>query len=61
MWSFFTQNLEAEKQLKFFQGGVAAAFAERDQSIMEVMTATLFSCNLVSACIVLNKCFVLVI
>lgn len=32
------QNVEAEKQLKFFQGCVAAAFAERDRSIMEVMT-----------------------
>lgn len=32
----FLQNLEAEKQLKFFQGCVAAAFAERDHSIMEV-------------------------
>ena len=28
MWNFYTQNLEAEKQLKFFQGCVAAAFAE---------------------------------
>ncbi|XP_047338224.1 uncharacterized protein LOC124941897 isoform X2 [Impatiens glandulifera] len=27
--------MEAEKQLKFFQGCVAAAFAERDQAIME--------------------------
>ncbi|XP_050366917.1 uncharacterized protein LOC126785317 isoform X1 [Argentina anserina] len=33
------KNLEAEKQLKFFQGCVAAAFAERDQSIMEAETA----------------------
>ena len=29
--------MEAEKQLKFFQGCVAAAFAERDHSVMEVM------------------------
>jgi hypothetical protein len=29
--------MEAEKQVKFFQGCVAAAFAERDNSIMEVM------------------------
>ena len=35
---FLLQNMEAEKQLKFFQGCVAAAFAERDHSIMEVMT-----------------------
>jgi len=35
---FLLQNMEAEKQLKFFQGCVAAAFAERDNSIMEVMT-----------------------
>lgn len=33
--SFF-QNMEAEEQLKFFQGCVAAAFAERDHSLMEV-------------------------
>lgn len=31
------QNLEAEKQVKFFQNCVAAAFAERDQSIIEVV------------------------
>lgn len=37
------QNLEAEKQVKFFQGCVAAAFAERDNSVMEVIIATLFS------------------
>lgn len=30
--------MEAEKQVKFFQGCVASAFAERDHSIMEVMT-----------------------
>lgn len=29
--------MEAEKQLKFFQGCVGAAFAERDNAIMEVM------------------------
>ena len=33
----YFQNLESEKQLKFFQGCVATAFAERDHSIMEVM------------------------
>ncbi|KAJ0010697.1 hypothetical protein Pint_33667 [Pistacia integerrima] len=32
-------NVEAEKQLKFFQGCVAAAFAERDNSIMEAEKA----------------------
>ncbi|XP_065620399.1 uncharacterized protein LOC112034664 [Quercus suber] len=31
--------MEAEKQLKFFQGCVAAAFAERDHSIMEAEKA----------------------
>ncbi|KAI3958902.1 hypothetical protein MKX01_023578, partial [Papaver californicum] len=30
-----SKHLEAEKQLKFFQGCVASAFAERDHSIME--------------------------
>ncbi|KAH7653922.1 hypothetical protein IHE45_19G110700 [Dioscorea alata] len=29
------KNKEAEKQLKFFQSSVAAAFAERDQALME--------------------------
>lgn len=33
------KNLESEKQLKFFQGYVAAAFAERDHSIMEAEKA----------------------
>lgn len=33
------KNLEAEKQVKFFQGCVAAAFAERDNSIMEAEKA----------------------
>uniref|UniRef100_A0A2N9EN12 Uncharacterized protein n=1 Tax=Fagus sylvatica TaxID=28930 RepID=A0A2N9EN12_FAGSY len=33
------ENMEAEKQLKFFQGCVAAAFAERDHSIMEAEKA----------------------
>ncbi|KAK9941861.1 hypothetical protein M0R45_007554 [Rubus argutus] len=33
------KNMEAEKQLKFFQGCVAAAFAERDHSIMAAETA----------------------
>jgi hypothetical protein len=30
------KNLEAEKQVRFFQGSVAAAFSERDKSVMEV-------------------------
>ncbi|XP_022148753.1 putative ciliary rootlet coiled-coil protein 2 isoform X3 [Momordica charantia] len=34
-----TKNSESEKQLKFFQGCVAAAFAERDHSIMEAEKA----------------------
>lgn len=34
---FLFQNKEAEKQLKFFRDCVAAAFAERDHSIMEVI------------------------
>lgn len=34
-----SKNMEAEKQLKFFQGCVAAAFAERDHSIMEAEKA----------------------
>lgn len=29
--------MEAEKQVKFFQNCVAAAFAERDQSVIEVV------------------------
>jgi|APAra0007618328_1042625.scaffolds.fasta_scaffold09226_3 hypothetical protein len=33
---FHFQNLEAEKQVRFFQGSVAAAFSERDKSVMEV-------------------------
>lgn len=33
------KNLESEKQLKFFQGCVATAFAERDHSIMEAEKA----------------------
>lgn len=36
------QNMEAEKQVKFFQGCVAAAFAERDHAVMEVMIGSLF-------------------
>ncbi|XP_075074125.1 uncharacterized protein LOC107783312 isoform X5 [Nicotiana tabacum] len=32
-----SKNIEAEKQLKFFQGCVAAAFAERDHAVMEVV------------------------
>ncbi|KAJ7946172.1 Myosin heavy chain-like protein [Quillaja saponaria] len=35
------KNMEAEKQVKFFQGCVAAAFSERDNSIMEVMMVTI--------------------
>lgn len=34
--------MEAEKQVKFFQGCVAAAFAERDHAVMEVMIGSLF-------------------
>ncbi|KAI4367564.1 hypothetical protein MLD38_023289 [Melastoma candidum] len=34
-----TKNLDAERQLKFFQGCIAVAFAERDQSIMEAEKA----------------------
>lgn len=37
MSSLWMQNKEAEKQVKFFQGCVAAAFAERDNSLMEVL------------------------
>lgn len=37
------QNMEAEKQVKFFQNCVAAAFAERDQSIIEVEQSVLCS------------------
>ncbi|XP_050210515.1 uncharacterized protein LOC126660860 isoform X2 [Mercurialis annua] len=33
------KNMEAEKQLKFFQGCVASAFAERDHAIMEAEKA----------------------
>lgn len=33
------KNIELEKQVKFFHGCVAAAFAERDQSIMEAEKA----------------------
>lgn len=33
------KNMEAEKQVKFFQNCVAAAFAERDQSIIEAEKA----------------------
>lgn len=31
-----SKNIEAQKQLKFFQGCVATAFAERDHAIIEV-------------------------
>ncbi|KAJ1381622.1 putative myosin-2 heavy chain isoform X1 [Sesbania bispinosa] len=34
-----SKNMEAEKQVKFFQGCVAAAFAERDQAIIEAEKA----------------------
>ncbi|XP_027112642.1 uncharacterized protein [Coffea arabica] len=34
-----SKNIEAEKQLKFFQNCVAAAFAERDNAIMEAEKA----------------------
>ncbi|KAL3538793.1 hypothetical protein ACH5RR_002159 [Cinchona calisaya] len=34
-----SKNIEAEKQLKFFQSCVAAAFAERDNAIMEAEKA----------------------
>ncbi|CAN7048578.1 unnamed protein product [Brassica rapa subsp. trilocularis] len=33
------KNMEAEKQVRFFQGSVAAAFSERDQSVMEAEKA----------------------
>ncbi|CAI0439960.1 unnamed protein product [Linum tenue] len=33
------KNIEADKQVKFFQGSVAAAFAERDQSLLEAEKA----------------------
>ncbi|CAN0910258.1 hypothetical protein LINGRAHAP2_LOCUS26196 [Linum grandiflorum] len=33
------KNIEAEKQVKFFQGCVAAAFAERDQAVLEAEKA----------------------
>lgn len=36
------QNMEADKQVKFFQGCVAAAFAERDHAVMEVIVGSLF-------------------
>ncbi|KAM3291419.1 putative protein MYH16 isoform X1 [Capsicum chacoense] len=34
-----SKNIEAEKQLKFFQGCVAAAFSERDHAVMEAEKA----------------------
>lgn len=34
--------MEAEKQVKFFQGCMAAAFAERDNSVMEVVAVIFF-------------------
>lgn len=38
----YVKNMEAEKQVKFFQGCVAAAFAERDHAIIEVMILAAF-------------------
>lgn len=38
--------MEAEKQVKFFQGCVAAAFAERDNAIMEVVLTIVFQFKL---------------
>ncbi|KAK6159204.1 hypothetical protein DH2020_006518 [Rehmannia glutinosa] len=37
--AYLIKNVEAEKQLKFFQGCVAAAFAERDNAILEAEKA----------------------
>ncbi|XP_058190245.1 uncharacterized protein LOC131307641 isoform X2 [Rhododendron vialii] len=37
--AYHVKNMEAEKQVKFFHGCVAAAFAERDHSIMEAEKA----------------------
>ncbi|RZC31676.1 hypothetical protein D0Y65_002497 [Glycine soja] len=37
--NLYLQNMEAEKQVKFFQGCVAAAFSERDQAIIEAEKA----------------------
>ncbi|CAA0814238.1 myosin heavy chain-related [Striga hermonthica] len=37
--AYVIKNAEAEKQLKFFQGCVAAAFAERDNAILEAEKA----------------------
>ncbi|XP_010496768.1 PREDICTED: myosin heavy chain, clone 203-like isoform X3 [Camelina sativa] len=34
------KNLDAEKQVRYFQGSVAAAFSERDKSVMEAEKAT---------------------
>jgi hypothetical protein len=48
--------MEAEKQVKFFHGCVAAAFAERDHSIMEVMTVTTFKFEFI-VCLFLVRCF----
>lgn len=50
------QNMEAEKQVKFFHGCVAAAFAERDHSIMEVMTVFTFKFEFI-VCLFLVRCF----
>jgi hypothetical protein len=37
------QNKDLEKQVRFFQSSVAQAFAERDNSIMEVCFNSLIS------------------
>ncbi|XVF10675.1 hypothetical protein REPUB_Repub07fG0202900 [Reevesia pubescens] len=39
LFLFHFLNVEAEKQVKFFQGCVASVFAERDHSIMEAEKA----------------------
>jgi len=41
-FKFNVQNMEAEKQVKFFQGCMATAFAERDQAIIEVTILSVF-------------------
>jgi hypothetical protein len=33
------QNKDLEKQVRFFQSSVAQAFAERDSSLMEVLSS----------------------
>lgn len=46
-FKFNVQNMEAEKQVKFFQGCMATAFAERDQAIIEVTILSVFLKNIV--------------